>query len=171
MSNSNMVSAMPPPIELATIRSRTSDLLNQLGAKLMRRLPDASDGKPRADVPDPMIDRLRAAIARIGRIASGLAIIDPECIPAEGAGYGSDVKVVSLDSGRYEEYTLLTSAVMDIESSHVSLASPIGQALLGRVPGEEVTICTPQRRARMRVASVRTLTQILDSIELELLDA
>jgi hypothetical protein len=169
-----IIEAQRPLIEtadLALIRWRTSDILNRLASQLMGRMsnPDA-EVDATALTPDPVVDRLQAATGKLGLLAAGLAVIDAECIPANAAGYGSEVQTIHMDSGRKEDYTLLISPLMDIQANHVSLASPIGQALLGRSAGDEAMIITPQRRVVVRVADVRTLPQILDEVETEFLD-
>jgi transcription elongation factor GreA len=156
---------------LAIIRLRTSNILNQLGAQLMREVSEPEDGAASSDgIAHDRIGRLQAATGTLGLIASGLAVIDSTCIPASGAGYGSTVQVINVDSGRHEEYTLLISSLMDIRANHVSLASPIGQALLGRKAGDQVAIVTPHREVRIKVAYVRTLMQFLDTVETEFLN-
>jgi transcription elongation GreA/GreB family factor len=142
-----------------------------MGAQLMRMMVESAHENNRVDgSSDVTIDRLQAATGKLGLIASGLAMVDPGLIPPQGAGYGSDVKVINMDTGMQVEYTLMLSAQMDVRGNHVSLASPVGQALLGAVSGDETMIVTPHRNVSLRVVDVRTLIEMLNDIELEFLN-
>jgi transcription elongation factor GreA len=151
--------------DLMWIRARVSDVLNRLGAQMLARMSDVQPGIAVDDADDAETVRLRSMISNIGRIASGLAVIDPECLPTRGAGYGSDVVVINLETSEREEYSLTVGPLIDIDSGQVSLASPIGRALLGRVPGDEVTIVTPEGRKKLMVIAVCTLQELLEDDE------
>jgi transcription elongation GreA/GreB family factor len=165
----------PPPIhaktafgtDAAPIRGALGDILNGLGALLMERMRSVTDSE-RVD-PDAEADteRLQMAIRRLGSIASGLGAVDPGAVPTHGAGYGSEVEVLNLDTGHAQTYTLLIGSVMDLAANHVSLASPIGQALAGRVAGDEVVLTAPRRQMRLQVLRVQTLWELLDSLAME----
>jgi transcription elongation GreA/GreB family factor len=162
--------ARKPETEIANMRTKLGDILNGLGAKLMdRMLASSAVGNDTADV-DKETAQLKLMIARLGTVASGLSLVDSTSMPERGAGYGSEVEVRNIDSGSMQTYTLLIGSLMDVEANHVSLASPIGQALLGRQAGEEVVISTPQRHVRLRVVAVRTLQQFLQSAAEDYLD-
>jgi transcription elongation factor GreA len=72
------------------------------------------------------------------------------------------VVVEDVDRAVRETYTLMTGALLDIDAGQVSLASPIGQALLGVDAGAVVTVQAPQRRRTLRVLSVCTLRDRLE---------
>ena len=73
----------------------------------------------------------------------------------EAAAVGSAVQVEDLSSGIAREHRL----VGDYESREadaVSASSPIGRALIGHVPGDEVEVELPRGRTqRLRVLTVR----------------
>ncbi|MPN47165.1 Transcription elongation factor GreA [bioreactor metagenome] len=56
---------------------------------------------------------------------------------------GKTVTFVELPDGDEEEYTIVGSAEADPFSGKISNDSPIAQALIGKVKGDEVTITTP----------------------------
>ena len=70
----------------------------------------------------------------------------------EGANLGSRVTVES--DGLTDTYTLVSSAEANPGEGRVSTVSPIGQALMGAVPGSEVTVHTPRGPVRYRVTAV-----------------
>lgn len=151
-----------PTLDLAAVRARVDEVLNRLGARLIGRL---SDIDPAAGIDakglDPVTATLQTRVARFGQIAAGLAVIDAECLPARGAGFGSIVTVENVATGEREEYMLMVGSLVDIDANQVSLASPIGQALLGRAEGDEIEISTPHRQVRACVTRVITLMHLL----------
>jgi transcription elongation GreA/GreB family factor len=63
------------------------------------------------------------------------------------------IKLVRSDKA----FTLMAGSLLDIDAGQVSLASPIGQALLGSRTGDVISVQTPHRLRRLRVRQVRTL--------------
>lgn len=119
-----------------------------------------------ADVLDSEGTHVRAGPAQqwvrfFGQVLAAWPNVPDEAFPDDGAGFGATVHVEDVDTGAREAYTLMTGALLDIDAGQVSLASPIGQALLGVAPGAAVAIDTPQRVRRLRVLEVRTLQQKL----------
>lgn len=137
---------MQTSIDLAEIRAQVSEQLNRLAA-------------------DPATEEIKARVAWLGQVAAGLAIVDAECLPVQGAGFGSKVRVRNVETGQADEYTLMVGALVDINANQVSLASPIGQALLGKKAGERITIETPQRKVTLEITSVTTLMEQLEADE------
>ena len=82
-------------------------------------------------------------------------------LPADRAGYGSSVVLEDLVTKRRVSYTLVTGDVIDLEEDQVTLASPIGNALLGRKKGERIEVELPQGRKRFRIVGLTTLPEML----------
>ena len=80
------------------------------------------------------------------------AVITEAPAAGEGAGIGSRVKV-EVD-GSDAEYTLVSSAEADPAAGRLSVASPVGKALLGSRPGDDVAVETPRGRVAYRVLTV-----------------
>jgi transcription elongation factor GreA len=74
--------------------------------------------------------------------------------PAAGSriGLGSSVTVETL--GEETTYVLVGSTEADPAQGRISVASPVGRALLGHGPGDEVVIRTPRGEATYRVLGV-----------------
>ena len=75
--------------------------------------------------------------------------------PAAGsrAGLGSTVTVES--AGEEVAYALVGSVEADPAQGRISIASPVGKALVGHGPGDEVIVRTPRGEARYRILEVR----------------
>ena len=73
-----------------------------------------------------------------------------------GAGFGADLgsRVTVEVDGATDTYTLVGSAEADPSSGRLSVASPVGRALLGAVAGDEVAVKTPRGAVTYQVLSV-----------------
>lgn len=104
---------------------------------------------------------LHERIRLLGQIAAGLALVDPAHLPPAGAGFGSTVIVCDLDTGEEATYRLMAGDHLDIAAGHVSLASPVGQALIGKMAGDIVVVETPHRKRRLELRSVIALGEMI----------
>jgi transcription elongation factor GreA len=100
---------------------------------------------------------IRARLDHISRRLSELSDVDLETVPEDRIGFGSKVEVLDLDDESVENYTLAFGDYLDFEKSEISMASPIGKALLGKTEGDEVDVPLPSGRIRYRVLSFETL--------------
>lgn len=76
---------------------------------------------------------------------------------AERAGVihlGSAVQLHNLESDQPVEYTLVSQNEVDAAAGRISVASPVGQALVGRAVGDEVQVTAPSGTIRFRVESI-----------------
>jgi transcription elongation factor GreA len=148
------------------LRSRVASILERISARMIRRMTALSNLASDEDVSaDATVRALQVQVGGLGQLAAGLAIVDAGCLPVRGAGYGSLVHVQDVESGEVTKYMLMVGSLVDIDADQVSLASPIGQALIGREPGEVITIETPQRQVRLRVIGLKTIVEALDEHE------
>ena len=67
---------------------------------------------------------------------------------------GSRVRLLDLESGEQEEYTIVGSAEADPERNRISNRSPVAQAVLGRKVGDVVSVETPGGVVRYRIEQV-----------------
>jgi len=67
------------------------------------------------------------------------------------------VIVEDVTGGDRETYTVVFAEMMDIDAGHISLASPLGQALKDRKPGDEVVLKLPTMVRKLRVITVVTI--------------
>jgi transcription elongation factor GreA len=75
-------------------------------------------------------------------------------VPAAGAGADLGSRITVEIDGMTDTYTLVGTAEADPSSGRLSVASPVGRALLGAVAGDEVTVETPRGAVAYRVLSV-----------------
>lgn len=70
-------------------------------------------------------------------------IIVPDQLSKEKAVFGSKVLLENIDTGESVEYQLVGSDESDIENGRISISSPLGRALIGKKPGDELTLQVP----------------------------
>ncbi len=75
-------------------------------------------------------------------------------VPAAGAGADLGSRITVEIDGATDTYTLVGTAEADPLSGRLSVASPVGRALLRSVAGDEVTVQTPRGPVMYRVISV-----------------
>lgn len=100
---------------------------------------------------------LSARLAQIERRLAELSRIDVTGVPSDRAGLGSEVTVQDLDSGDTICYTLVIPEAADGKKSFVSIASPVGRALLNRKPGDAVTVQVPKGTLEFEIRRVVTI--------------
>jgi len=69
------------------------------------------------------------------------------------------VKIRDVSTGDEFDFTIVAGDFIDLDAGHVSLASPIGQGLLGAQLDEEVTVQLPAGDRIYRILELTTLPQ------------
>ena len=109
----------------------------------------------------PTAGAARARLALMRQLERALADVGPGDLYPEWAGVGSIVMLEDVASGERFEYLLMPGDVADLDAGHVSLASPIGRAVLGRGVGATVEVALPGGRRTFRIRSLTTLPVLL----------
>ena len=101
---------------------------------------------------------LQARFAQIQKRLADLSRIDVTSVPKDRAGLGSEVTVENIESGEEIRYTLVIPELADGNKSFVSMASPVGKALMNRRVGDTVTITIPRGTLEYEVRRIVTLS-------------
>ena len=91
-------------------------------------------------------DRQGFIEGRIGELGFKLAnadIINPDKLPKDRAAFGHKVLLENIDTGEDVAYQLVGPDESDIEQGRISISSPLGRAILGKKPGDELTLEAP----------------------------
>ena len=91
-------------------------------------------------------DRQGFIEGRIGELGFKLAnadVIDPDKLPKDRAVFGTKVLLENIDTGEEVEYQLVGPDESDIGNGRISVSSPLGRAILGKKPGDELTLEVP----------------------------
>jgi len=73
-------------------------------------------------------------------------IIIPDKMPKDKALFGSKVLLENVDTGEDVEYQLVGPDESDIKKGRISISSPLGKAIIGKKPGDELTLQVPGGR-------------------------
>ena len=91
-------------------------------------------------------DRQGFIEGRISELQYKLAnadIIEPDKLSKDRAVFGSKVLLENVDTGEDVEYQLVGPDESDIEKGRISVSSPLGRAIVGKKPGDELTFQVP----------------------------
>jgi len=95
---------------------------------------------------DAAKDRQSFLEGRIGELGYKIAnakVIDPASVPKDCIRFASKVLIANLDSDEEVEYMLVGQEESDISLGRISVSSPLGMALIGKKPGDEVSLQAP----------------------------
>jgi transcription elongation factor GreA len=70
-------------------------------------------------------------------------VIDPSKISKDKVVFGAKILLENVDTGDEVEYQLVGPDESDIDKGKISVTSPLGKGLLGKVPGDEVVFQAP----------------------------
>lgn len=70
-------------------------------------------------------------------------IIEIKKLPKDRVVFGTMVLLENIDSGEDVKYQLVGPDESDIDKGRISIRSPLGKAMLGKKPGDELTVQVP----------------------------
>jgi transcription elongation factor GreA len=156
---------------LDEIRQKIADEIDRLMFELKDTLPKAirkavelGDLSENAEYKSAL-ERQQFVQARLNHLsqrASELSKIDPAQLDSDKVGFGSRVRVRDARSGEEIEYTIVFGDFIDLDANQISMASPIGRALLGRGLDDEVNVQLPAGSRSFRIIGLVTLVQMVD---------
>lgn len=109
---------------------------------------------------DAARERQGMAEARIKYIESRLGlyqVVDLDELSGDKAIFGATVTVEDVESGEEKKFTILGPDEAEPAKGSISFLSPVGQALLGKEVGEEVTINIPRGSVTYEVTDISFL--------------
>jgi transcription elongation factor GreA len=148
----------------ARLIKRFEDEIAQLDRELTHELPkeiqrarELGDLRENAEY-SAAKERQRFVEARISMLrhrVSQIQMINLDRVPHDRAGFGS--KLTLSEDGRQFPCELVMPEDADPDRGLVSVASPIGRALVGREVGDEVTAPTPGGVRTFEIVSLTTI--------------
>lgn len=112
------------------------------------------------------LERQQFVQARLNHLTqrmTELSKVDISKISPDRVGFGSKVKLRDTDSGAEVNYNLVFGDFIDLDSDQISMASPIGNALVGKKLGEEVVVRLPRGDRKYKIVELTTLPEMLKS--------
>ena len=106
------------------------------------------------------LERQQFVQARLGQLRqrlSKLSQIDLTQIPTDQVGLGSRVVVKDVNTGASEEFHLVFGDASEFDEGHVSMASPIGKALVGKRVGDVTMLRLPTVTRQLKIVELITI--------------
>ncbi len=149
------------------IETEITNLTHELNVDLPARIKTAMEhGDLRENAEFKAAKERQAFVeARLNHLTSRmteLSKIDVSEMAYDRVGFGSRVEIRDLAMDEVFTFTITAGDFIDLDAGQVSLASPIGQGLLGAKEGEEVTVALPAGERRYLVLKLSTLPQQLE---------
>lgn len=86
---------------------------------------------------------IEGRIIELGYKLGNADIIDPDSLPKDRAVFGCTVVLENVDTGEEVRYQLVGPDESSIEQGRISVSSPLGRAIVGKEPGEELVLQAP----------------------------
>ncbi len=86
---------------------------------------------------------IEGRLSDLGYKLSRADIIDPQKLPKDRAVFASSVMLENTDTGENVKYQLVGPDEANIEKGRISVSSPLGKAIIGKKPGDEITLNAP----------------------------
>ncbi|MBI5184477.1 MAG: transcription elongation factor GreA [Nitrospinae bacterium] len=147
---------------LDKLRKELEDLHRELRIEIPKELQKAAaygDLSENAEY-DAVKERkvfVESRISQIQQRVSSLSSINLKSIPEDRAGFGSTLHLEDVQSGEKKIYQLVSSEEVDPENGLISIASPLGRALLGKQPGDEVKLSLPSGSKEYEITRLQTI--------------
>jgi transcription elongation factor GreA len=97
---------------------------------------------------------LEARIYALEEKLRGATVIDSGSVNTDIVGVGTKVTLQDMERGDVLQYAIVGSAEADPGDHKLSNESPVGRAIMGRKPGEKVTVAVPQGSKKFKVLAI-----------------
>ncbi len=94
-------------------------------------------------------------ISKLENVLSRVRIIESNQFEDGKIHILSHVSIKNLKSNKIIEYTLVSPEEADFQSGKISVTSPVGQALLGKIVGDQVKVKAPAGLLEFEVLSIK----------------
>jgi transcription elongation factor GreA len=102
-------------------------------------------------------DRQAFIESRLNELSQKLAcvdIVDPDTLPGDRAVFARKVALENIDTGESVVYQLVGPDESDIKKGRISVSSPLGKAIIGKRPGDEITLNAPGGKRRYELVEI-----------------
>jgi transcription elongation factor GreA len=98
---------------------------------------------------------IAARVKYLEDVLSRAEVIDPSKLKGERVQFGARVRLINVETEEECCYEILGPEESDVKRGQISVSSPLARALLGHVPGEEVTVRLP---SGTRIYEIQSIT-------------
>lgn len=108
----------------------------------------------------------------LDKILQSADIVAPACVPRDVIRMESKFRVLDVNSGKSEQYTLVFPEKADISQGRISILAPLGTAVLGHRAGDQIEADVPAGKRTLRIervfsarASTKALSSEIDQVQ------
>ena len=98
---------------------------------------------------------IECRVGELGYKLNHADIIDTTKLQKAYALFGSTVVLENIDTGETTVYQLVSEDESSIEKGRISTSSPLGKAMLGKKPGDEITLNAPGGKRYYELVEIR----------------
>ncbi|MCZ6513331.1 MAG: GreA/GreB family elongation factor [Nitrospinae bacterium] len=102
---------------------------------------------------------LESRISQLQKRIGDIISIDLNRIPKDRSGLGSTLRLKHVDSGEEKIFFLVFPEEVDPELGKISMASPVGKTLAGKVEGDEIEVPVEGEQQSFQIVQVTTIHQ------------
>ena len=102
---------------------------------------------------------LESRISQLQKRIGDIISIDLNRIPKDRSGLGSTLRLKHVDSGEEKIFFLVFPEEVDPDLGKVSMASPVGKTLAGKVEGDEIEVPVEGEPQSFQIVQVTTIHQ------------
>lgn len=86
---------------------------------------------------------IEGRLAELSFKINAAEVIEPGATPSDRAVFAATVVLENVDTEESVSYQLVGEDESDIEQGRISVSSPLGRAIIGKRPGEEIVLNAP----------------------------
>jgi transcription elongation factor GreA len=137
--------------ELVNLKKRSRELVGEI-----QRAAADKDFRENAPLHAAKEERghVEGRVKELEQTLKAATIIQEKKEPARKSSIGDSIVICDLATGEECRYTLVDPREVNAARGKISIASPLGKALLGRSDGETVEIAVPAGRLRYRITRI-----------------
>lgn len=93
-------------------------------------------------------------VSELGYKILNAQVIDPELLAKDRVVFGCRVILENIDTGESTEYQLVGPDESNVEKGLISIASPLGNAIIGKIPGDIINFIAPSGKRSYELVEI-----------------
>ena len=98
---------------------------------------------------------IEGRIAELEEIISSAEVIDPAMLSGDTIKFGAHVELIDEETEKQVRYQIVGLHEADIKSGRLSVTSPLAKSLIGKKPGDTVSVPAPGGDRSYEILTVR----------------
>lgn len=145
--------------KLEELKKELNDLRTKGRADMARQISEARDKgdlseNAEYDAAKDAQGLLEMRISQLEELIANAKVIDESQLSTDKVSILSKVKIKNTKSGAIMTYTLVGEEESDLKAGKISIKSPIGSGLMGKVVGDKVEIQVPAGKVEFEVIEI-----------------